>query len=298
MSKSPLHRSVGFYFSSDLPFLTLKGVGLHYIDFPQYCWDNKDRKDELCLVQYCVAGEGALEIDGVQYSIRPGEAFVIDIPGTNRYYLPSQSPFWEVIYLEFSKECLPLLRKIYQATGPVLRLSPESQLVKQMFHIHECALKNELDTFFENTKAAYNFWIDLTAYALEQPNRKLSAIDYAKKYIDQNYFRPDLSLDIIADDIDMSKYSMCKEFHKKFGLAPGRYLREIRISHACRLLVMHSDYTIHKIARMVGYASDSYFGKVFRAVVGVTPDQFRKHSGQYDFVRVVYEPPKNFSGPE
>lgn len=282
------HQSVGFYFS-DLSFLTLKGIGLHYIDSPQYCWKNQNRKDELCLVQYCVAGEGALEIDGVQYSIRPGEAFILDIPGKSCYYLPSHALFWEVLYLEFSKECLPLLRNIYQAVGPVLAFSPESQLVQQMFHIYECALNNELTTLFENTKVAYNFWIDLTACALEQSNRKRSSIDYAKSYIDQNYFRPDLSLDLIAEHVDMSKYSMCREFHKKFGLAPGKYLRELRISHACRLLTTHSDYTIHKIAHMVGYASDNYFGKVFKAVKGVPPDQFRKNSSQYDVVRVVHE---------
>ncbi len=290
------HRSVCFYFSSNLSFLTLKGAGFHYVDFPQYCWDSQSRKDELCLIQYCVAGEGALEVDGVQYSICPGEAFVIDIPGKSRYYLPSHAPFWEVLYLEFSKECLPLLRKIYQAAGPVLRLPPELQ--QAMFHIYECAIKNKLKTFFENTKATYNFWIDLTAYVLEQSSRELSGIDSVKAYIDQNYFRFDLNLDLIAEQTDMPKYSMCKEFHKKFGLAPGKYLRELRISQACRLLTIHSDYTIHKIARMVGYANDNYFGKVFKTVKGVTPDQFRKHSGQYDFVRVIYETQADVYSPE
>ena len=120
------HHSIGFYFSSDLSFLTLRGVGLHYIDSHEYSWNNRNRKDELCLIQYCIDGKGALEINGMHYPILPGDAFIIDIPGENHYYLPADSSHWEVLFLEFSKECLPLIRKIYQNTGPVIHLTEES----------------------------------------------------------------------------------------------------------------------------------------------------------------------------
>ena len=149
--------TVGYQFISDLPFLTLKGIGLHYIDSHGYSWDNRNRPNELCLIQYCIKGEGALEMNGIHYSILPGQVFVIEIPSESRYYLPSHSTYWEVLYLEFSKECLPLIRKIYRSVGPVFRLSKESNLAEQMFSIHKKALNNELKTFFENTKTAYQF---------------------------------------------------------------------------------------------------------------------------------------------
>lgn len=297
MSESTHLKSVGFYFSSELSFLTINGVGRHYIDSKEYNWDNHNRKDKLCLVQYCVNGEGALEVDGIQYIIHPGEAFIVNIPGNNRYFLPNHSSFWDVLFLEFSKECLPLMRKIYQSTGPVVTISKESGLEDQMFRIYERGLNDELKTFFENTKMAYNFWMDLTAYALSSSDKIQSKIDYAKVYIDQNYFKPNLSLDLIAEHIGVSKYYMSKEFHKKFGLSPGKYLRELRISQSCRLLATHSDYTIQEIANMVGYANDSYFGKVFKAVKGTTPNQFRTQANQYDFVRVLYETPNQICSP-
>lgn len=46
------------------------------------------------------------------------------------------------------------------------------------------------------------------------------------------------------------------------------------------------------IARMVGYSINNYFGKVFKASKGITSDKFRKQSTRYDFVREVYETPK------
>lgn len=291
MLQSLPHHSVGFYFSSDLSLLTLKGVGLDYADSSRYSWDNRTRKDEHCIIQYCIEGEGALDLDGIHYRVCPGDAFIIEIPGNSHYYLPDSSSHWEFLYLEFSKECLPLIWKIYRSLGPVIPITQESGLPRQMMDIYQKALDNQLKTFFENTRAAYDLWIDLTAYALALSSTELSKVDYAKAYLDQNYYHDNLTLDLVAEHAGMSKYYMCKEFHKKYGISPGKYLKELRISQACRLLTTHNDYTMQEIAEMVGYANNNYFGKVFKAAKGISPDKFKKQSHQYDFVRAIYETP-------
>ena len=117
----------------------------------------------------------------------------------------------------------------------------------------------------------------------------MSKIDYVKRYIDQNYYKNELNLDLIADNIGISKYYMCKEFHKKYGISPGKYLREIRISNACRLLTTNDNYTLQKIAQSVGYSNDNYFGKVFKAEKGISPAKYKKKSTKYDLIRTVYE---------
>ena len=42
---------------------------------------------------------------------------------------------------------------------------------------------------------------------------------------------------------------------------------------------------------MVGYSNNNYFGKVFKAEKGISPDKYRKQSAKYDLVRAVYETP-------
>ena len=59
---SVIHQHIGFSSSSDLALLTLKGIGLQYIDTPSYSWDNRNRKDSHCTIQYCIDGEGAIEV--------------------------------------------------------------------------------------------------------------------------------------------------------------------------------------------------------------------------------------------
>ncbi len=292
------HQSIGYQFNTDLSLLTLTGIGLHYVDFHTYSWDNRERKDNHCLVQYCVDGEGVLEYGRVNFPVRPGDAFLIDIPGESRYFLPEDSSHWEVLYLEFSKECLPYIWKIQSRSGPVVHLPPESGIPGSLFSIYRNSLETPPATVFANSRIAYSCWMDLTAYALAGVQGEQSKIDHVKAYIDQNYHQSSLSLDMLADMAGISRFYLCKEFKRRFGLPPGQYLKKLRISQACRLLSVNADYTMQDIAQMVGYSNNNYFGKVFKAATGITPDQYRKRTVRYDLVRLVYETPQNIYTPE
>lgn len=283
------HKSVGFRFSSDLPLLTLKGTGLQYVNSTSYCWDNHIRQDEHCLIQFCLDGKGALIVGDQHYVIHPGDAFLIDIPSKSRYYLPEHSSCWEFVFFEFSKECLPLLRKIYSQVGPVVSVGLDTPLAVQMLALYEKALTNSIHTIFENSNLAYGLWMELTACALAESDGEHSPVEDAKRYIDQNYSWADLNLDSIADHVGLSKYYLCKEFQRRFGTSPGRYLREVRMAKACRLLMTNTDYTMEEIAHLVGYSNNNYFSKVFRAEKGMPPHQYQKQCTRYDFVRAVYE---------
>ena len=52
-----------------------------------------------------------------------------------------------------------------------------------------------------------------------------------------------------------------------------------------------SDHTLQEIAQMAGYSNNNYFGKVFKAEKGISPDKYRKQSSKYDLVRAIYETP-------
>lgn len=131
--------------------------------------------------------------------------------------------------------------------------------------------------------------MNFASYALTCSDSKISKIDNAKTYIDQNYYMNELNLDMVAEHAGLTKCYLCKEFHNKYGISPGRYLKEFRIFQACRLLSTHSDYSLQEIAHMVGYSNNNYFGKVFKSVKGISPDAFRKQASHYDFVHAVYE---------
>ena len=211
------------------------------------------------------------------------------IPGDSQYALPSDSDHWDVLYLEFSTECLPLLYYIHQSSGPTFHLDESCTLPEQMRDLYLNATSNQLESVFDNSKAAYSFLLDLTSYALYHPKLTSPRVTLAKNYIDTHFYNVSLNLDEISDAVGLSKYHLCREFTHLYGTSPGKYLTNLRIQKSCILLLQNRYHTIGDIASMVGFSNDNYFCKVFRKSLGITPTQYRIQNQNYDLVRVLHD---------
>ena len=113
-SAQPPFDSVGFHITSALPLQTLRGIGMHHITSHDYHWDNRVRKNSYVLLQYTISGKGSFQTPDHTYPQQAGDLFLVQVPGDSQYSLPDDSECWDVLYLEFSSECLPLLYHIHQ----------------------------------------------------------------------------------------------------------------------------------------------------------------------------------------
>ena len=288
-SAQPPFGSVGFHMTSALPLQTLRGIGMHHITSHDYHWDNRVRKNSYVLLQYTISGKGSFQTPDHTYPQQAGDLFLVQVPGDSQYSLPDDSECWDVLYLEFSSECLPLLYHIHQSCGPAFHLETSSTLPEQMKQLYADAISNQLASVFDNSKAAYAFLLDLADYALEHPALSSPRVTLAKNYLDSNYYNTDLNLDEVADAIGLSKYHLCREFNHLYGISPGKYLANLRLQKSCALLLQNRQHTIAEIASMVGFSNDNYFCKVFRKAFGTTPTQYRLQNQNYDLVRVLHD---------
>ena len=281
--------SVGFHITSALPLQTLRGIGMHHITSHDYHWDNRVRKNSYVLLQYTISGKGSFQTPDHTYPQQAGDLFLVQVPGDSQYSLPDDSECWDVLYLEFSSECLPLLYHIHQSCGPAFHLEASSTLPEQMKQLYADAISNQLASVFDNSKAAYAFLLDLADYALEHPALSSPRVTLAKNYLDSHYYTTDLNLDEVADAVGLSKYHLCREFNHLYGISPGKYLANLRLQKSCALLLQNRQHTIAEIASMVGFSNDNYFCKVFRKAFGTTPTQYRLQNQNYDLVRVLHD---------
>ena len=281
--------SVGFHITSALPLQTLRGIGMHHITSHDYHWDNRVRKNSYVLLQYTISGKGSFQTPDHTYPQQTGDLFLVQVPGDSQYSLPDDSEYWDVLYLEFSSECLPLLYHIHLSCGPAFHLETSSTLPEQMKQLYADAISNQLASVFDNSKAAYAFLLDLADYALENPALSSPRVTLAKNYLDSNYYNTDLNLDEVADAVGLSKYHLCREFNHLYGISPGKYLANLRLQKSCALLLQNRQHTIAEIASMVGFSNDNYFCKVFRKAFGTTPTQYRLQNQNYDLVRVLHD---------
>ena len=281
--------SVGFHITSALPLQTLRGIGMHHITSHDYHWDNRVRKNSYVLLQYTISGKGSFQTPDHTYPQQAGDLFLVQVPGDSQYSLPDDSEYWDVLYLEFSSECLPLLYHIHLSCGPAFHLEASSTLPEQMKQLYADAISNQLASVFDNSKAAYAFLLDLADYALENPALSSPRVTLAKNYLDSNYYNTDLNLDEVADAVGLSKYHLCREFNHLYGISPGKYLANLRLQKSCALLLQSHQHTIAEIASMVGFSNDNYFCKVFRKAFGTTPTQYRLQNQNYDLVRILHD---------
>lgn len=95
-------------------------------------------------------------------------------------------------------------------------------------------------------------------------------------YIHTHYGEP-ITVDEVAAAANISRSECFRCFRGIVRKTPVEYLCEYRLSRAAQLL-MSTDRSILDISASCGFASASYFGKMFKEVCGVSPGAFRKKS--------------------
>lgn len=110
---------------------------------------------------------------------------------------------------------------------------------------------------------------------LIEPEEEESVLgNRVKRYIDAHFKEP-LTLQEIADALNVSTYYMAHVFKDMSGYAPMTYLQKRRIGEAQTLLI-HTDRSISEIAYSLGYDAQSHFNQQFSRHVGMPPGEFRK----------------------
>ncbi|MBQ6938199.1 MAG: helix-turn-helix transcriptional regulator [Clostridia bacterium] len=85
----------------------------------------------------------------------------------------------------------------------------------------------------------------------------------------------DLSIRSISKNINVSKSVLYKRFHACFNCTVSEYINTRRVEKSIELLT-RTDLSIEEISQKVGFASASYFSKIFKKEKGVSPLNYKK----------------------
>jgi two-component system response regulator YesN len=90
-----------------------------------------------------------------------------------------------------------------------------------------------------------------------------------------NCYNQNITLESIADTIHVNPNYLSRLFKKETGESFSDYLMNIRIAIAKEILA-RKDISVAKLANEVGYTNASYFCKIFKKNVGISPLQYKK----------------------
>ena len=100
------------------------------------------------------------------------------------------------------------------------------------------------------------------------------ALDYIKRnYIEQ------ITLEDVANHVFLNPSYFSKLFKSEMNCTFVAYVNKVRIN-ASKSLLMNNAIPLSDISTLVGFDDQSYFTKVFKREVGITPGKFRSTRGQ------------------
>jgi len=97
----------------------------------------------------------------------------------------------------------------------------------------------------------------------------------AKLFVQEHYAEPELTLEEVAESLQVSPVYFGRVFKQEVGVSLGQYLTQMRMKRAIQLLVS-TELNILEIAERVGYHSQHYFSTSFRKAMGISPLQYRR----------------------
>ena len=94
-------------------------------------------------------------------------------------------------------------------------------------------------------------------------------IDYIQGHLDR-----DLSLDLLASQINFSSHYFASLFKQSTGISPHKYITKCRLERA-KILLRRQDLAISLVCQEVGFKNQSHFTRVFRQHFGISPKSYQ-----------------------
>jgi len=234
-------------------------------------------------------GEGTLIVGDTINYYQKGDILVI---GSNLPHVfksdTSQNIKSHMLTLFFTKD----------AFGDAFFELEELRELKLFFKLTENGFKTTSNTslaslFFELKSSSkinrFILLLNILKALSQHKNQALSSFIYEKKYTDiegkrmsavmeytMNNYSNNISLDTIATVASMTKNAFCKYFKKRTNKTYFRFLNELRVENASKLLLINNDYSIAEIADKSGFNNISNFNRQFKSVKQLAPSDYRK----------------------
>ncbi|MCO5948243.1 AraC family transcriptional regulator [Mucilaginibacter flavidus] len=119
----------------------------------------------------------------------------------------------------------------------------------------------------------YNYLASLS-FKNSYDEKDTTRINKVYQFLMQNFQR-DISLKEVADLCNMTTNSFCRFFKSRTQKSLTRFINELRIGQACKLL-QNEENGIADVCFQCGYNNLTNFNKFFRTITGKKPSEYKK----------------------
>ena len=234
-------------------------------------WEEYETDKPLVQVFWCVQGQGLFLLPDGEAVLNPGETF-FHLPGEVHHHRSCDPTApWRYYWFTFDGPAAAdfmlsygyLRRSMYSGECPVeLFLELEILVRKETMYSrrHALAVAAEILARMGGTDEAVPAE-DLVRHALH--------------LLRVHMREPELTVATLARKLGVHRTTLNNRFQEAMGFSPGACLDSLRLQHALRLL-RNTAMSLKEVSEHSGLANQSYFCKLVRKAVGMTPGQYRE----------------------
>ena len=215
------------------------------------------------------SGSGEFRDDVRSGEMRCKDIFIVPFGAT---YTSSWhgDPYADYISIHFNMPLFqnPLRKYFVQSIKAKRDLSDEFESILNAYQVNDCAAV---------LKAFYAIFAELLPdLACEELLSVDPRIAEAMRYLADNCTKH-LSIPEIARMCGMSEGYFYTKFREYANLTPIEYKNKAAISFSEELLTQNPQMTIEEISEASGFESSIYFRRLFKAITGMSPTEYRKN---------------------
>ncbi|EJT5927256.1 AraC family transcriptional regulator [Clostridium perfringens] len=233
------------------------------------------------VIHYVTKGYGTFKFNGKVYTLKQGDIFIL-LKGMQVEYVASIDDPWEYYWIGFSgsnaNEYLNRTSITKSCVANCKENSKIPQIILNMCEISKTYNPSKSDDILL-LKELYSLLYTLIEEfpkPFEYKDKELHTyIQDALNFINSNYMHS-ITVQEIADYVNLSRSYLYKMFIKNLGISPQRYLINLRMYKAT-LLLKGTKLPIGEVASSVGYSDSLLFSKTFSKHFSMSPLNYRNN---------------------
>lgn len=258
-------------------------------------WNWKDVRSPFARLYFVTAGEAEVIMPNYTIHLRPGHMYLIPSFALHSNRCTGHFEHYYVHLYEDPKSEVHIFEDLelpYEVRGTQLDEALFSRLLQSN---PTMALGNNDPQTYDNTPQLVSdimrdkshgfsnrmemrgiIYQLLSRFLLQAVNKVHSDDDRIQQVL--LYIRKNLGaendVDTLANMVGLSKDHLIRLFKKSTGETPIQYITMRKIERA-EILLSTTNLSVKEVAHTVGYEDHSYFNRIFKKVVGLTPRDYR-----------------------
>ena len=249
-----------------------------YYPKARYHYMERAHGAEQNILIYCHEGKGEVTIGKKVYNMEADDFVLIPSKTPHAYTADEQTP-WSIYWVHFkgsvSDKIVSNLEKKNGFRGVIRNREKSIELFNEIYAQLERGYRTD-NLMYANMCLWYFFSTFLFNEKFDKAG-KLSSKDPVDLVIDflSGHIDGVLSLEEMAQEVNLSPSHFSYLFKKKTGFSPIEYFNHLKIQQACQYLLF-TDLRVKEISFKLGLEDPYYFSRMFTKVMGMSPNSYRE----------------------